>query len=349
MSAASRQEFSNLLVVMTDRHIGNLLVSLYAIQAAQQKLTANQALTCVIDYHFLPLANYFMPEIEFIPFNVRGGKTSLWKKIKLFFKMIIRLRQLKIDAAVDLYGHGESLKIAQLSGAKFISAFYRRPKLKKKYNWCDKDSPLSVKHQVDFYLHPFYPFFGQLEPVRLTAPRIVDIDLKVKKKLKELGVSDAKPLIIIHPGAGKNYKLWPSNYWQQLIAMLEKTQKQVLLIGSGNDKAEVDAILEDKSLSAINGFGKLNLIETIHLGFISELMIGNDSGPTHMLATTPSKVYSLFGPTDHILWSPLSDNSHIIRSDTICLSECSKQACAREMSCLQTLSAETVYNALVKY
>lgn len=343
MSQPPLQPFSNLLVVMTDRHIGNLLVSLYAIKAAQQQLSNEQTLSCVIDYHLLSLATYFLPDIEFIPCNLRGSKLSIWQKSKLFIKLYTRLKQLKIDTAVDLYGHGESLKIAQLSGANYISAFYSRPKLKEKYDWCDRDSDLTANHQIDFYRYPFYPLFGELTHVKLNAPKLDNVYSGLRTKLNALAVDQNRPLVVIHPGAGKTYKLWPTHHWQKLIAMLEQDNKQVLLIGAGVDKPEVEAIIKDTSIAPINGFGQFNLIETIHLGFICESMIGNDSGPTHLMATTPTYVYSLFGPTDDTLWSPLSDNSHILRSETPCLEACSKQSCARTQSCLQLLSANTVY------
>lgn len=334
------------MVVMTDRHIGNLLVSLYAIKAVQEQLSGQQTICCVIDYHLLSLANYFLPDIDFIPYNVRGTRLSPWKKLKLFIRMVFEIRKRKIDTAVDLYGHGESFSIARLSGARFISAFYSRPKLKKKYHWCDVDSSLQAKHQVDYYLYPFYPLFGLLQAATLNAPKLAATMTSTQNKLQALTIAGDKPLVVIHPGAGKEYKLWPSEHWQQLIAKLEDDHYQVLLIGAGIDKSEIDGIVSNRSISPMNGFEQFNLIETIHLGFISKYMIGNDSGPTHLMATTPSPVASLFGPTDHTLWSPLSSNSQILRSGTACLNDCSKQICAREISCLQALSAEDVYTSI---
>ena len=343
MNLQPQHKAVNLLVVMTDRHIGNLLVSLYAIKAVQQQLSGQQTICCVVDFHLLSLANYFLPEIDFIPYNVRGTQLSPWKKLKLFTRMLIEVRKRKIDTAVDLYGHGESFSIARLSGARFISAFYSRPKLKKKYHWCDIDSSLQAKHQVDYYLYPFYPLFGLLQAAALNAPKLAATMTSTQNKLQALTISGDKPLVVIHPGAGKEYKLWPSEHWQQLISMLEDNHYQVLLIGAGIDKPEVDAIVSNISISPINGFAQFNLIETIHLGFISEHMIGNDSGPTHLMATTTTRVLSLFGPTDDTLWSPLSPNSQILRSSTPCLAECSKQQCHRDKSCLEALDPEQVF------
>lgn len=336
------QKFSQLLVVMTDRHIGNLLVSLYAIKSAQAKLEAKQTLTCVIDYQLLPLARYLAPDIDFIPVAIRG-KTAITVKLKLLFKLLVRLLSQRYDVAIDLYGHGESLKICRLSGAKTITAFACQPRLMGHYNWTSADAELTVKHQIDYYLYPFVPVLGLLEQTDLRAEKLPTTAAAVSHKLEQLGVNADKPLAVIHPGAGKAYKLWPISHWQQLIKLLRQKGYDVLVIGAGVDGEQVDAIFSDDSISAFNGYQQFNLIETIHLGFVAQCMIGNDSGPTHLMATTPTQVFSLFGPTDHGLWSPLSDNSHILHSGVNCLENCTKSQCQREISCLEALMPEQVF------
>ena len=343
MENLAKHNFTNLLVVMTDRHIGNLLVSLYAIKAVQQQLSQQQTICCVIDFHLLPLATYLLPDIEFIPCTIRGNKPSLLKKLNLFISMLYKVRQKNIDTAVDLYGHGESYTIARWSGAKYISAYSCRPQLSAKYQWTDTDSPLKPQHQIDFYRLPFFPLLGDISHAPLTAPKLDDVFNSMQQKLTSLGLNSEKPLVVIHPGAGKEYKLWPIAHWQQLIKQLEQTGKQVLLIGAGVDKQQIDAILSAKTIKPLNGYQQFNLIETIHLGFIAHCMLGNDSGPTHLMATTPTTVFSLFGPTDHSLWAPLSASSHILKSNTPCLDACSKQVCQRDKSCLENLSPDDVF------
>ncbi len=342
-----QQSFDKLLVVMTDRHIGNLLISLYAIKSVHARLQEQQSIQCVIDGSLLSLAEYFLPEVTFIPFSLRGRNTSLTTKLRRFAALIRQLRREKFDTAVDLYGHSESWYLARLSGASYISAYYCKPKLKKRYHWCDLDSPLQPLHQLDYYLLPFLPVVDALQLQLLKAPQQAAVIADIRHKLTKIGVSEDKPLVLIHPGAGKAYKLWPSKHWQSLIHKLADAGKQVLLIGAGQDRQAVEAILADKRLPAINGFETFSLIETLQLGYLCQSMIGNDSGPTHLMATTPTQVFSLFGPTDHRLWAPLSDNSHTLRADQGCLDSCSKQRCAREISCLQALSPEMVYRQVV--
>lgn len=327
---------------MTDRHIGNLLISLYAIKSAQQALTAEQSLTCVIDYHLLPLAEYLVPEIRFIPVVIRGRKPSILKKLSLFFRLLVALRGQKFDAAVDLYGHGESYRIAKLSGAKFIASFSCSTKLQSKYHWSSADTSLEPKHQIDYYLYPFIPFLGQLLPASIQAPQLNNVKDAIHEKLRQLKTSSDKPMVAIHPGAGKAYKLWPIQHWQQLIERLEQAGNQVLLIGSGADAEQIELIKQSELIAPIDAYQHFNLIETIHLGFICHLMLGNDSGPTHLMATTQTQVISLFGPSDHTLWSPLSDNAHILHSDKPCLASCLKGNCQREISCLEALRPEQV-------
>ena len=348
MTDQPKQPFNNLLIIMTDRHIGNLLVSLHAIKRVYQQLKPEQTLCCVVDYHLLPLASYLLPEIEFLACTVRGKKPPPVKKLQLFIKMLYNIRRKGIDTAVDLYGHRESYTIARLSGAEYISAFSCSPKIKPKYNWAGGSGSLSPKHQIDFYLYPFIPLLGNISSTTLNAPKLANTLGSIEQKLTSLGAIRNKPLVVIHPGAGKQYKLWPIKHWQELIKKLEVAGKQILLIGAGADKTQLNAILACTDISPINGFQQFDLIETIHLGFVAEYMIGNDSGPTHLMATTPTTVFSLFGPTDHTLWSPLSANSHILTSDTPCLDACSKQICQRKVSCLEDLSPTRVFESIMK-
>ena len=338
-----KRPFKNLLIVMTDRHIGNLLVSLYAINSVQQQLQEGQTLCCVVDHNLLTLAQYLLPKVDFIPYALRGRSTPALKKATLLFALVRNLRSKKIDVAVDLYGHSESYYIARLSGATFISCFSCQPKLQAKYHWSHACTDLSPQHQLDYYLFPFSPLFDSLDRRPLKAPQLADVMRRVKSTLSDLGVLADKPLVVIHPGAGKAYKLWPISHWQQLIKRLQQADYQVLLIGAGIDRQQIDAILASDSVIAINGYQRLGLIETIHLGFIARIMIGNDSGPTHLLATTPATVISLFGPTDHQLWSPLSANAHILQSQQRCLDSCSRGHCQRDVSCLEALSPDQVY------
>ncbi|MCP4595151.1 glycosyltransferase family 9 protein [Neptuniibacter sp.] len=341
------QDFERLLVVMTDRHIGNLMVSLYAIQAVSRQLKPNQSLRCIVDSKLLGLAEYFLPEVEFIPFALRGKSPSLGTKLKLLFRLWKSFRAQKSDVAVDLYGHSESLKLAQFSGANYISAYYCRPKLKDQFDWQADNTSLKPVHQVDYYRMPFLPLIGpvEVEPVQAVANEAILNNIAAK--LVQLGRDSGKTLLVIHPGAGKEYKLWPIKYWCSLIEKLEQQGYQILLIGSGADKDQVDQIVANNRISPLNGFMQFNLIETIHLGFIAKGFIGNDSGPAHLLATTPATVISLFGPTDAVLWAPLSPNGHVLRSAEPCLPECSKGECQRSVSCLDALEPSTVLELLL--
>jgi heptosyltransferase-3 len=346
MIEQTQPPFTNALVIMTDRHIGNLLVSLYALKSVQQRLKQGQTLTCVVDFNLLSLAEYLLPEIEFIPFSLRGSSLNPLKKVSTFWRLLRTLRKKHYDVAVDLYGHGESLRLAKLSGASFISAFYCRPKLTSSYNWTRADSSVTPQHQLDFYRLPFYPIIGDLVTGQLAAPKHDAVLQETRAKLAQLGVHNDKPLIVIHPGAGKAYKFWPTRHWQSLIRMLEHSHHQVLLIGAGADADEVNAILSATDIHPINGYQKFSLVESIHLGFIAKCMVGNDSGPTHLIATTPTPVVSIFGPTDATLWAPLSPNSFIVRSETPCAEGCAKGSCQRDVSCLEALTPETVYEKL---
>ena len=47
----------------------------------------------------------------------------------------------------------------------------------------------------------------------------------------------------------------------------------------------------------------------------SNLFIGNDSGLSHMASATKLKSIVLFGPTNDMIYGPIMEDSHIIRTN----------------------------------
>ena len=95
-------------------------------------------------------------------------------------------------------------------------------------------------------------------------------------------------LIAISPGANLDRRQWPEENFASLAYMLVKNHDvQVVIVGGPNDAALGDRIIARSGLSFIdivNLAGKTALRQTIALLELSDLFIGNDSGPLHMAA-----------------------------------------------------------------
>jgi ADP-heptose:LPS heptosyltransferase len=95
--------------------------------------------------------------------------------------------------------------------------------------------------------------------------------------------------------------------------------------------------------------GQLSLRQTAELIAAATIVIGNDSGLTHIAAAVGTPTLMLFGPTPHLSLGPLPPNVHVLRSGLPC-EPCwfrdRFRACARRIDCLSAMDVPTVLRAL---
>ncbi len=98
------------------------------------------------------------------------------------------------------------------------------------------------------------------------------------------GEIKGKRFITIAPGSVWATKKYPWEYFSVVISELINDGFEIALIGGSEDKELCEKIKNhtDKSNGILNFAGKLNLLESISLLKRSELLISNDSAPTHM-------------------------------------------------------------------
>jgi ADP-heptose:LPS heptosyltransferase len=119
--------------------------------------------------------------------------------------------------------------------------------------------------------------------------------------LTEYGLK--RPFVLLAPGASavKPEKLWPIDQYAQLAAMLAERGYQVAIVGGPTERAAYETIRAVVPY-AIDLTGKTSLLALARLGFQTDLAVGNDSGPTHMLAYA--------GAPGAMLMSRVSDPNH---------------------------------------
>lgn len=123
--------------------------------------------------------------------------------------------------------------------------------------------------------------------------------------------------IVIHVGAGSAEKRWPLPLWRELRRALENPNQdggaipRVIVI-AGEAEQERFNSAEREFFAAMGG----RFIETLQdLGDLFEgaaLVIGADSGPTHVAAAMGVPALALFGPTDPERWSPIGPQVRVL-------------------------------------
>lgn len=154
------------------------------------------------------------------------------------------------------------------------------------------------KHEIERNLDLLNPLLSEQE---------INWKEKIPLKLNDyvmnenfmLWINSGERIIVIAPGTVWETKRYPEYYFSVLINRLIDDGIKCVLIGSSKDLDIGISIMNrvsNKDL-VLNLIGKLSLKETISLINLSDLLICNDSAPTHMGVFTKTPVLTIYGST----------------------------------------------------
>lgn len=162
-------------------------------------------------------------------------------------------------------------------------------------------------HEVERYLSTVFDDLS-LHKVELDISE--NDKLFVENILVQEKFNDDKKTIVLAAGSVWQTKKWGNDKFINLSNIL-KEQYNVVFIGSKVDKV-------DNPLGTINLCGITNFAQTFHLLTLSNLIITNDSAPTHFASIANIPTITIFGATHPMFgFSPLADNSIIIQNENL--------------------------------
>jgi ADP-heptose:LPS heptosyltransferase len=123
--------------------------------------------------------------------------------------------------------------------------------------------------------------------------------------LKQHQISDRKPLVVIHPGAGAAVKLWRPEAWASLAQTLRAQYGCQIILSGGPDEAELcRQIAGQLSPAPPIVAGQTNLVQLAALLSEATLAIGPDTGPLKLAAAVNTPTVELYGPVDAKKFGP---------------------------------------------
>jgi ADP-heptose:LPS heptosyltransferase len=285
-----------------------------------------------------------------------------------------RLRQLRIDVAVDLEFFARSSAIfSYLSGAS------RRVGLHSFAGEGPARGDL-MTHRLAYnpYLHTSDLFLLlvntiDIEPARLPAvpvpadalgaqgssdarfvPRDDDLAEMRRLVLDLTGRPDVPPLILLNANCGDMLPLrkWDGMQYVELARRLLDAHPDRYVAFTGNP-AEAD---EANRLAAavasrrcVSVAGRTTLPQLLALFSIARVLVTNDSGPAHFATLTPIHVVTLFGPETPALFAARSPRNHVLWAGLAC-SPCvsafnNRLSTCRDNLCMQRISVDEVVAA----
>ncbi|MBD3264008.1 MAG: hypothetical protein GF375_02770, partial [Candidatus Omnitrophica bacterium] len=163
-------------------------------------------------------------------------------------------------------------------------------------------------------------------------PRIYGLDTSFsfgyeeqKKAFADIDKDSLK--VAVFPGSGDSwggsayFKRWPrDNFLNLCLEIREKLKAEVILLGSGSEKALCNDIAGSIPDRCFNFCAALDLEELCSLLLGCNLVITNDGGPFHLGQALGIPTVGFFGPVDENVYGcfPGNEKCHVFKSDIGC-------------------------------
>ena len=332
---------NTVLTLMPDKHIGNLVVSLPAIEGLIKHFKG-KAFYLVIDTAYREIVESVLSEeqIKFYP-RKQFNTGSYLRQVLPYTEFMYSIRKMQPDIVIDLQGGHTSSLITLFSRAasRVAGSFTNRP-----YAYNTKVNVSEGKHKVYNYLAIAASVGAPVNEkyYRLQSEGARRVSLR--HKLRNIGLLSERPIVAVHPGRGRLQKLWTISGFATVADWLAARDYQVVFVGGAGESHRTSDIIALVHHQTYNLVGSLSLGELMALFEMSSLFLGNDSGPMHLAAAMGTPVVALFGYADEARWGPRSEKSIVLRGEGRC-QDCSKKEC-KDPKCINTLSSEAVKSAI---
>ena len=239
------------------------------------------------------------------------------KRLGETLAMLARMRRARYDRVYDLQTSSRSSAYFYALGPRFpewsgiawgASHPHRNPK---------RDFMHTLERQTeqlkDAGIWPDAP----VEPGTAPAPDLSWMlqDTAPERRPEHFGLT--RPYALLVPGASATRpgKRWPAELYGQLARRLVAEDMDVAVIGGGGEADLAAAILAAEP-TAKDLTGKTDFAQIAGLGARAAVMVGNDTGPSHLITAAGAPGAVLFsGESDPALCAPRGRRVEVLRAD----------------------------------
>ena len=285
---------------------------------------------------------------------------ELMRSPRKLIGFIMGLRRQRFDWAID-FEHWPRLStlIAYGSGASRRIGFQSEGQ-HRHYLFTDVVEHVPGQHEVVNFL----------KIARLLGCEIRRTDLEVWLKradwdwakgfLDEMGIDPNRPVIAIHPEAGRRdepRRRWPHDRFVTLAdALVEHYHAQIVLTGAPSEVELSQCIASQTWSICAVAAGRTEINQLAALFANVDLVICGNCGPMHLAAAAGTPVVALHGPTNPSQWGPWGRGHTILHVDlpcSPCLNLGFEYGCSAlsdgTSPCMHTIQVDETLKACEKY
>jgi ADP-heptose:LPS heptosyltransferase len=167
------------------------------------------------------------------------------------------------------------------------------------------------------------------------------------EKFAEKHRLQGKTVIGVNTGSGSRWstKRWPEENFLKLFSLLKNGKYSIILFG-GKEEKEIMRRLSKKSPVLLINTGWNNTVaDFFALLNLCDIVLTSDTLALHAATGLKKQVIALFGPTSASEIEPYGRVTKIITPlECRC---CYKRECDKKPSCMETISPETVFSAII--
>jgi len=349
-------EIKSILIII-QRSNGDVLLSGSLVNQLFENLKPN-SIDILVNSDTVSIAKSLMNVNNVIAFSYSEKKQNRLAQEIRIFKKIFR----KYDLCINLTSSDRSVIYSILAGKMSISSVEDN---KFKSWW--KVLLLNQSYHFEQNKHILLNNLKPLKILGIKANKILvppvsdeDVLLTIKSRLKKLNITK---FYIFHPSAQYDYKLYDEKLRQELLYLLHNLNIPIIVTG-GSSAIDKKIKIKLPNLKNIYDFiGKTSIEEFIALSSLSDAYIGMDTLNMHIAASQNKRIFAIFGPTNHLMWSPWSNflqesasetkpihkyaNITIFQAEMPCVA-CGEKGCNNSFvsECLKNISPETIFKEI---
>jgi heptosyltransferase II len=264
------------------------------------------------------------------------------------FSQTKKIRQNKFDLTILFTNSFQTALVAKFCNVKTRFGYANEGRSILLTNAIAKPSWKDERHEIFYYLNLISEvekhYFGKVSEQNPQFNLQVSDERKLlaRKLLSENSVDLSKPIIALCPGStNSRAKRWQTESYAKLNDKIQcELNANVVLIG---DKGELDVsleVVEKAQFKPISLTGKTSLAEAATILSVCDLLVSNDTGPSHISAALGTKTIVIFGPTNPKTTHPIG--AEVVRKSVDC-SPCMRRVCPIDHRCMTQISADEIF------
>jgi heptosyltransferase-1 len=236
---------------------------------------------------------------ELIPVRLRhwGKQPFTRRTVRELAGFFGTLDRFAPEITLDLMGNHKAGAISALTLCdRRIGAARRFRREPSSAVWISEAVTPRGAHAVDRMLSLLDGLDLPAEPADFGPDKIFRGDLPAAAR--EIFAAHPEPFLLIHPGAGWPNKIYPPERWGEVAQRLREATGLSTLVAMARGEEKLAATVEATGGGAARAVAAPDLPTLAALLRQARLVLGGDSGPTHLAHALGTPILMVMGPTD---------------------------------------------------